>query len=95
MIDGYSVQTIIFAFALTVFAGLSTGIGSAVAYFAKRTNVRFLSVALGFSAGVMIYISLVEIFHKALEHCRTPRSRRWILDGQCRVFRRNGVHRFD
>jgi ZIP family zinc transporter len=66
MINGYSTQTILFAFGLTLFAGLATGIGSAVAYFAKHTNVRFLSVALGFSAGVMIYISLVEIFHKAL-----------------------------
>jgi ZIP family zinc transporter len=66
MIDGYSTQTILIAFGLTLFAGLSTGIGSAVAYFARHTNVRFLSLALGFSAGVMIYISLVEIFHKAL-----------------------------
>ena len=66
MINGYSIESILIAFGLTVFAGLSTGIGSAVACFAHHTNVRFLSVALGFSAGVMIYISLVEIFHKAL-----------------------------
>lgn len=52
-------------FGLTLFAGLSTGIGSAIAFFAKTTNTRFLSVALGFSAGVMIYVSLVEIFQKA------------------------------
>lgn len=50
-----------FAFGLTLFAGLSTGIGSAIAFFAKRTHVRFLSVALGFSAGVMIYIALAEM----------------------------------
>lgn len=66
MINGFSIETILFAFGLTLFAGLATGVGSAVAYFAHHTNVRFLSVALGFSAGVMIYISLVEIFHKAL-----------------------------
>jgi ZIP family zinc transporter len=54
-----------FAFGLTLFAGLSTGIGSAMAFFAKRTNTRFLSVSLGFSAGVMIYVSFVEIFAKA------------------------------
>lgn len=53
------------AFGLTLFAGLSTGIGSALAFLTKRTNLRFLSVALGFSAGVMIYVSLVEIFFKA------------------------------
>jgi len=67
MINDYSVQTILFAFGLTLLAGLSTGIGSAVAFFAKRTNVKFLSVALGFSAGVMIYISLAEILIKAIE----------------------------
>jgi len=54
-----------FAFSLTLFAGLATGVGSAMAFFAKKTNTRFLSVALGFSAGVMIYVSMVEIFIKA------------------------------
>ena len=58
-------NTIAFAFGLTLFAGLSTGIGSAIAFFAKKTNTAFLSVALGFSAGVMIYVSFVEIFVKA------------------------------
>ena len=58
-------NTVIFAFGLTLFAGLSTGVGSALAFFAKRTNTRFLSGALGFSAGVMIYVSLIEIFIKA------------------------------
>lgn len=56
---------ILFAFSLTLFAGLSTGIGSALAFFAKRTNTKFLSLAMGFSAGVMIYVSMVEIFVKA------------------------------
>jgi ZIP family zinc transporter len=40
-------------------------VGSALAFFAKTTNTRFLSVSLGFSAGVMIYVSLIEIFSKA------------------------------
>ncbi len=56
-----------FAFLLTLFAGLSTGIGGAIAFFARRTNTRFLAVALGFSAGVMIYVSFVEIIPKAFE----------------------------
>ncbi|KAB1441627.1 zinc transporter ZupT [Pseudodesulfovibrio senegalensis] len=56
---------VLFAFGLTLFAGLSTGIGSALAFFARTTNTKFLSVALGFSAGVMIYVSFVEIFFKA------------------------------
>ncbi len=57
--------TLLIAFALTLFAGLSTGIGSAIGFFAKRTNTKFLALALGFSAGVMIYISFVEIFFDA------------------------------
>lgn len=55
------------AFGLTLFAGLSTGIGSALAFFTKSTSTRFLSLSLGFSAGVMIYISFVEILQKAKE----------------------------
>lgn len=58
-------REILFAFSLTLIAGLSTGIGSIIAFFAKKTNKRFLSISLGFSAGVMIYVSLVEIFVKA------------------------------
>ncbi len=58
-------HNILLAFGLTLFAGLSTGIGSALAFFTKRTNTKFLSIALGFSAGVMIYISMIEIFFKA------------------------------
>jgi ZIP family zinc transporter len=56
---------VLFAFGLTLFAGLATGVGSAIAFFARKTNTRFLSVALGFSAGVMIYVSMIEIFFKA------------------------------
>ncbi|MBQ8798089.1 MAG: zinc transporter ZupT [Lachnospiraceae bacterium] len=56
---------IMFPFILTLFAGLSTGVGSLIAFVAKKTNKRFLSLSLGFSAGVMIYVSLIEIFVKA------------------------------
>lgn len=58
-------ENILLAFGLTLFAGLSTGIGSAIALLAKRTNKVFLSVSLGFSAGVMIYVAMIEIFAKA------------------------------
>lgn len=58
-------STVIFAFSLTLFAGLATGIGSALSLLSKRTSTKFLSVALGFSAGVMIYVSFVEILVKA------------------------------
>jgi ZIP family zinc transporter len=58
-------STVALAFGLTLFAGLATGIGSALAFFARTTNTRFLSLSLGFSAGVMLYVSFVEIFFKA------------------------------
>jgi zinc transporter, ZIP family len=57
----------IFPFLLTLFAGLSTGFGSLIALFAKKTNRVFLSWSLGFSAGVMIYVSMIEIFPEAQE----------------------------
>jgi ZIP family zinc transporter len=42
------------AIGLTTFAGMATGIGSVIAFTAKRTNYRFFSIATGFSAGVML-----------------------------------------
>jgi ZIP family zinc transporter len=56
---------VLFALGLTLFAGLSTGIGSIMAFFSKKFNPKFLAGSLGFSAGVMIYVSLIEIFVKA------------------------------
>ena len=65
-----------FALGLTAFAGLATGIGSIIAFTAKLSSYRFLSVATGFSAGVMLYVSFVEIFFKGqaalVEHYGDP-----------------------
>lgn len=58
-------QAFLPAFGMTLLAGLSTGIGSLIALLTRHTNRKFLSVALGFSAGVMIYVSLVEILAQA------------------------------
>lgn len=58
-------ENVIFAFLLTLFAGLSTGIGSIIALFVKKENKKFLSVSLGFSAGVMIYVSMIELFSES------------------------------
>lgn len=60
-------NNVIQAFLFTLIAGLSTGIGSLIAFFAKKANKGFLALSLGFSGGVMVYISLVEIFPKAVE----------------------------
>ncbi len=56
-----------FAFCITLLAGLSTGIGSLIAFVAKSTDRKFLSFSLGLSAGVMIYVSFMEILADAQE----------------------------
>ena len=56
------------AFTLTLIAGLSTSIGSGIVLFSRNFSPRFLAASLGFSAGVMIYISLVELYGEAQEH---------------------------
>ncbi len=53
-----------FALALTAAAGLSTAIGGAIGVLGHQDSQRSLSIGLGFSAGVMIYVSLVEILPK-------------------------------
>lgn len=58
-------DTVLLAFGLTAFAGLSTGFGALCAFCITQSNTRFLSAALGFSAGVMLYVSFVEILAKA------------------------------
>lgn len=59
--------SILVAFALTSFAGLSTGLGAIVVFLQKKPSLRLLSVGLGFSSGVMIYISLVELLTQGAE----------------------------
>jgi ZIP family zinc transporter len=73
--------TVLWAFGLTLFAGLATGIGSIIAFFAKRTNFRFLALSLAFSAGVMLFVSFTEILPKATEsltHHYGTRSAGWL-----------------
>lgn len=70
-------NNIAIAFLLTTVAGLSTGIGSTIAFFAKKTNVKFLAVALGFSAGVMIYVSMMELLVGSIDTlsaCMDPKT---------------------
>jgi ZIP family zinc transporter len=52
---------------VTTLAGLSTGIGGLFAFNKRTNNKKFLSFALGLSAGVMIYVSFIEIFPKAFK----------------------------
>jgi ZIP family zinc transporter len=70
-------QTVLVAFGLTMIAGLSTGIGSIMAFFTKHTNTKFLSTALGFSAGVMIYVSFMEMMPQAKESLTGYYGQHW------------------
>ena len=74
----------IIALSLTTLAGLSTGIGSAIAFVTRRSNIGFLAAALGFSAGVMIYVSFVELLptgQLALQQQFGPHLGRWLAAG--------------
>ncbi|MBQ7019401.1 MAG: zinc transporter ZupT [Bacteroidales bacterium] len=53
------------ALILTLTAGAATGIGGALVLFKKKISSDFLAGALGLSAGVMIFISLAELFPEA------------------------------
>lgn len=61
----FSLEQILIVLGLTTFAGLATGIGGAIGFFVKHTHTRLLTFLLGLSAGVMIYISFVELFASA------------------------------
>lgn len=58
-------SNILLALLLTIVAGLSTGLGAMISFFTKKTNTRILSGALGLSAGVMVYVSFMELMPQA------------------------------
>jgi len=63
--EDITLQSFLIAFALTLIAGFSTAIGAILAFFSKHDNYKILSIGLGFSAGVMIYVSFMEIMVKS------------------------------
>lgn len=69
------------ALLMTLFAGLATVVGGCFTFFIKRTNIRALSVGLGFSAGVMIFLSFTEILKNSnvmlLKYF--PNSSQWVV----------------
>lgn len=70
-------SSVIFALVLTIIAGLSTGIGGLIAVVSRHTNKKFMSFALGLSAGVMIYISFVDIIPKAKDSLLENFDEKW------------------
>jgi len=74
-------SNIVLAFGLTLLAGLATGIGGLVAFFVKQTHYRVLAISTGFAAGVMLYVSFVEILIKggdALAYAYGPNTGQWV-----------------
>src|SRR5574344_1233134 len=65
---------VIFAFIVTLLAGLSTTIGAIFVFFTDSENKKFLSASLGLSAGVMIYISFMEMMPTAIEYLNTSHT---------------------
>jgi len=62
-----TLEGFLIALGLTLVAGFSTAIGAILAFFSKDDNYKMLSIGLGFSAGVMIYVSFMEIMVKSKE----------------------------
>lgn len=60
-------ENLFMAFLLTTLAGLSTGIGSVIAFFIKKPKLNYLCFSLGLSAGIMLYVSFVELIPEAFE----------------------------
>ena len=56
-----------FGLILSTLAGLSTLIGGAFGLISKRPGPRFMALTLGFSAGVMIHVSFVELLQAGVE----------------------------
>ena len=78
------IHALLFAFSLTLLAGLATGVGSAMALVSRKFNPKFLAISLGFSAGVMIYVSLVEILsqsHASLTSLYGMKTGHWLALG--------------
>ncbi len=74
-------QNFSIAMLMTLFAGLTTAIGGAIAFMVKRDNLRALSVGLGFSAGVMIFLSFTDIIPEASEMLSVnyPNMHEWMV----------------
>ncbi|MBX1194629.1 zinc transporter ZupT [Campylobacter jejuni] len=73
----FTFEQIFIAMLLTLFAGFSTAIGSIIAFFSRKDDLRVLSLGLGFSAGVMIYISFMEILPTALKDFKNHYDSHW------------------
>lgn len=68
------------ALGISLLAGLSTGFGGLIVALKRAPGAGFLAGALGFSAGVMVYISFVELLPQGIEglvEAGSPRAELW------------------
>eukprot|EP00483_Globobulimina_turgida_P002292 UN02294 len=72
---GQSPEHLVLAFGLTLAAGLATTFGAALAFCIPPTYIEILPISLAFSAGVMIYVSFIEITQKGLDAFETELSK--------------------
>lgn len=63
-----ALHNIIPAILVTLFAGLTTVLGGMAAVFGKKPSRKMLSAALGFSAGLMLYVAFTEVLEEAREY---------------------------
>ena len=73
-------QNFVPAMLITLFAGLATAIGGGIAFIVKKNSLRALSVGMGFSAGVMIFLSFKDMIPEADEllSAHFPHNHEWI-----------------
>ncbi len=71
-------QELVTGLIFTLLAGLCTGLGAAIAFFVKHDDPRLLTYALGASAGVMVYISFMELMPTAQGHLGGDAGK-WII----------------
>ena len=60
-------ETYLIALLFSTIAGLSTVLGGLVTFFIKKNSLKFLSFGLGLSAGVMLFVSLVDLYPESCE----------------------------
>lgn len=79
-------ENFIFALILTTIAGLSTTIGSVIAIFFKEPGPRYITISMGFSAGVMILVSFVELLQQGIDTLGFFNGHLWFFIGLIAMF---------
>ncbi len=74
------------ALLLTAFAGLSTTIGSVLGLIIRKPGAKFLGLTLGFSAGVMVLVSFVELLPQGIEALGNGDAKLGFLLGHAALF---------